>query len=91
VGRPPNSGASELAAGMSCNTSDAGTCDSTLSSNGDKGAFHRALRLAFPVAPGRILVTGDPQSTCSPLSSSKKGQAIQVGVEEHSLVCDSYL
>jgi hypothetical protein len=51
-----------------------------LSSNGDKGAFHRALRLAFPVLRADV-VTVDPQSICS-LPSSSKSQEIQVGVDE---------
>jgi TruD family tRNA pseudouridine synthase len=50
----------------------------SLSSNGDKGAFHRALRLAFPVLRADVV---NSQSTGSPPASSK-GQEIQVGVDE---------
>jgi TruD family tRNA pseudouridine synthase len=51
-----------------------------LYSNGDKGAFHRALRVAFPVLRADV-VTVDPQPTCS-LPSASKGPDIQVGVDE---------
>lgn len=45
----------------------------------DKGAFHRALRLAFLVLRADV-VTVDPRSKCLPPSS--KGEDIQVAVDE---------